>query len=1043
VPAERRAAAAAALGGLFARRRGGGVLAVALPAAALLHAALVALVPWGRVGHRAEIAAAHQSYLRRVVQTERARHVAVEMAARPTMPPPPADPERVVSDVLADQITSDVEKVVGRMLPVKVTRQLATQVMAGLDRELQKAAESIAAGGVPAEEIEALQKRFRARAHEALVDRLRDYRKKTQVKRAATTVTRWYEEAVAPTLIRNMYVEMFRLPHRHDVWSDFCDIDRGWGFVRSKRLTEKRQWLKRLSAGRWRHAGGRGRHDHPAWPGPSPEQAQLILETLKHLHSGETTPRHRHRAVSWARTFSDYVDDFFPHRREEISARHAEALRQRWQEALSAAEGYAERAADPDALDGCMKAIGRLSEALAALEADNRLLNDRGLRAVNRAVRSRALRGPRRDEAYRWLMDKLVAGLTPLIRDFAIGQFEEGIIEWDRGAERAMEEFPHKIVPLLRRDLEERLFPKKRFDVRVFDMPYANPYEDVVGRSDAPDASDVAADERAFAEAVAANPELKRYAEARAEVIARQLRRAVGRVKRELLKRVLTGGLLFRDLHRIVEGADFADRVREKLDARAMALAGRGQDLTNLRDGVPDASTPLVALKFGATKGRGAGLTAVLAGRLPAHVTDGAPPEAALRSAPPRFPPLPEKWGFRTQPEVAAPFRTRRFEAIPFLPRFPRLDGDLGDWGRVRPLVLRGPPGREILLYAAWNYQGFFFGYRVRRPLEDFYYVSGQVQRSTAFAKATGVKWAYRGDHLRLLVDTLDARPDRRGQAHTQEFAIFPLGAETEPALPGIERVIASRRDATAKEYRGVKSSAKVFGVQPPPSHGPDGSGPYRRTRLIRHEDLDRQAYEVEVFLPRSLFNEPVFCPGWYVGFDASVKYGGGVQYWASDPGRRVSPGSADTPSAWGDLLLLGTDARFAVQDADAAGTITRHVVPGHSYLLTVIDPDRNIHLTARDSVLISAEVTGARGDVEVFILEEVEDNSGVFRGYVNTQPGTGSEVHGVLEMLPARSVRFGYVDLADGRGVRNRILELSLPVISPLCRAGAGPAGD
>ena len=66
-----------------------------------------------------------------------------------------------------------------------------------------------------------------------------------------------------------------------------------------------------------------------------------------------------------------------------------------------------------------------------------------------------------------------------------------------------------------------------------------------------------------------------------------------------------------------------------------------------------------------------------------------------------------------------------------------------------------------------------------------------------------------------------------------------------------------------------------------------------------------------------------------------------------------------DYPNLWGDLLLLGTDPRLAVQDADEAGTLTRAIVPGHSYLLTVIDPDRNVHLAAEDIVLVSAEVAG------------------------------------------------------------------------------------
>jgi len=130
------------------------------------------------------------------------------------------------------------------------------------------------------------------------------------------------------------------------------------------------------------------------------------------------------------------------------------------------------------------------------------------------------------------------------------------------------------------------------------------------------------------------------------------------------------------------------------------------------------------------------------------------------------------------------------------------------------------------------------------------------------------------------------------------------------------------------------------------------------------------------------------------------------------------------------------------VQDAAGRAPLSTGVVPGHSYLVTVIDPDRNVHLTAEDSVVVSAEALGGTGlepvpanDVEVYILKETGRNTSVFRGYVNTQPGSGRKVQGVLELMPGQQVQFGYVDLANAEGRRSVVYQLRLPVLAGLSR--------
>ena len=152
--------------------------------------------------------------------------------------------------------------------------------------------------------------------------------------------------------------------------------------------------------------------------------------------------------------------------------------------------------------------------------------------------------------------------------------------------------------------------------------------------------------------------------------------------------------------------------------------------------------------------------------------------------------------------------------------------------------------------------------------------------------------------------------------------------------------------------------------------------------------------------------------------------------------------GKPDTPSTWGDLLLLGTDARVTVQTAREGWPLTEAIVPGHSYLVTVADPDRNVNLSVKDTVLVSAEVIegdGRPGDVEVFILKESAPNSSVFRGFINTQPGRGRQVQGALELMPGQQVRLGYVDFANAKGQRNVVYQIKLPVSAGVTTLLAG----
>ncbi len=1016
-----------------------------------VHAAFTPLIPHGGLSpEQAQIQ--ETEYMKKISAAKSASVVAKQIGNKITMPPPPPDPESVVSNTLNQALTTDIEKVVGKLLDVQVTSKLTRQVSASMKEQLAAAAKDIAAGKMSEEDIQKLHEKFKQQAHASAVTALREHRIETQVERAAMTTTEWYEDSVARTIMNNITYELFHKPHTA-VWpTSFCMGVKGanhgvWGFVHLW-FGDRWNFVNRITAigdlagngaysdyNNSMKAKGRkiqnNRMELEGWPSAHPNQPEIILALVSNWQK------------EWEFAYNGYVRDFHPHRENEIREKYGEQLNSLWKEVLDKAEAYKNRAASSTSEADLKAEFTAFFDTLKKLhKAARELQAPQGECAViNQAIRSQVLRGKFRDEMHKYIIDEWVKGLDPLIRNFAKGQFKKNIIVNKGGLDQVMKDFTNEIIPLLRRDFE-RVLPKKKFDTLIF-LVGGNPYKSkVTGEGGPPNDDDIKNDEKAMADVLAKRPDLKAYAEKRTELVAQEFKEAVGRVKEEIITRVLTGGLLLKDMGNFVAGTDTADKVQEKLDARASALAGRGQDLAKLTsDGVPDTSAPLIALMFGASKGHGANLEPVSTELQPDYVSRGRS-QLALRPSQPKMPPPPAKWGFETQAEIKPQFKipSPRVEAIPFLSKFPRLDGNLSDWGKIRPLVLQAPKGQEpVLVYAAWNYQGFFFGYSVKQAEEKYYYPSqwGQTFNhntgDVGYVKIQGTDWAYKGDFFRLVFDTLDARNQNRGEPHSQEFVMFPRGTDNDPDMPGIERLFESQRNAKANEYRSALSTCKVFLQQPPPEQGPDGTGPYRVTQF------SSTGYTVEAFIPRSLFNIPVFAPGWFIGFNCSV--GTGFQYTTNNRfvGHSWVPAdmaygperSGLNPSQWGDLMLLGTDPRMICQAADEHGSVAQGVVPGHSYLVTVIDPDRNVYPTAEDTVLVSAEVTGGNNDVEVYIFKETDKNSGIFRGYINTQPGAGREVQGVLEVAPGQQVRFGYVDFANARGDRNVITELKLPVVS------------
>jgi len=1088
---ERRAVAAAGLDDLFRRRRSDRILRVVLLASLAVHAATLPFVTFSRATG-VDLEAKENTYYSRVVEKERAKVVSRTLSGRITMPPPPDDPEAFVSDTMDQSLTSDIDTVIGSMLPVTVTSKIKDKVSASLKADLAAAAKKIAEQRLSESEIQDLQESFRRKAHAAALKALKEHRIETQVERAAMSTTQWYEQKVSQVLFTNLKHEMYERPSWnkgpriwYTTWAGGSNTPRWHELVSLDEIDRKLRYLQRVLDGHLPVKGeDRYKTDavkddegrlfvkdsrkrniaviHAGWPGPSLAQARHLKQGFHNLYNRSPGGYKNQELIpSWNDWMNPspqcygLIAEYYPHRAAEMQKR-IDAVDALWKRLFEHLAEYvrAAEAGDEAEMKVHQKAFSAAAKVVFA--KSRALFPDhyvhRACHTINRAILLERLRDPALQVAHhqRW-SETMVKTLWPLIRTYAEGQFEEGIIKRDGTVAEALKAFGQQILPLVRRDVE-RLLPQDKFN-RIIFYPYR--YRSKITNNRCPPSdNDFKAAQEAMAAEIKRHPELKAYAEKRRQLLAEHFGNAVVNVVQVTRRHIFARGLLTKRIDLLAEGVDYADRVQEKMDSRKAAKEGRGQDLARLNtDGLPDTSARLVALQYGLA--RGGLVDPVALPDQPGFITEQRP-DRALWSTQPRKPPHPAKWGFQTQKQIKPTFQSPAFEAIPFLSRFPALDGDLSDWGRIRPLVLRpyeqGSQAEPICLYAAWNYQGFFFGYKVRQPAAEFFYPEqyrtkaahraswegGGFTGNIRTVREQGVAWMCKGDHLRLLFDTLDARSPTRGDPHTQEFVVLPMGCDTDGTLPGHERIIQSRRDAKATEWRRIVASGKAFLPQPPREHGPDGTGPYRVTKVQSEGPIEDQYYSVEAFIPRSLFNVPVFAPGWNIGFDCAVAVGRQGQF----KGQHWSPhadavpggdGVGVSPRTWGDLLLLGTDPYIVVQDADPAAPVSQAMMPGHSYLLTVIDPDRNVYASAKDTILVSAEVVGTDQDMEVFILTETAANSGIFRGYVNTQPGRGRNVRGVIEAMPGQEVRFGYVDIGNAKGKRNVIFELRLPVVAPV----------
>ncbi|MFP4058455.1 MAG: sugar-binding protein [Candidatus Brocadiia bacterium] len=348
-------------------------------------------------------------------------------------------------------------------------------------------------------------------------------------------------------------------------------------------------------------------------------------------------------------------------------------------------------------------------------------------------------------------------------------------------------------------------------------------------------------------------------------------------------------------------------------------------------------------------------------------------------------------------------FESKAFGAAAMQETSIRLDGDLGDWGKLRhPMRLRYLHDGSTLedgpaVYMRWSAEGFFFAYKVRDP-------DGRIEACP--------HRPWEGDCFEVFLDMdNERRRSLEASAAAHQFCFMPFGFRGDPEATFAE---------VGRNMRGMKRHT-VY----PDNTGTRGAS---RAKLI-----PGYGYSVECFLSRGALARKQLLPGMYVAVNFSVNtssdYATHMQWSASK-----AIWSFDKPDTWGDVLLLGSDGKAKFLDPRDPQAEPRGVAPGDPLAFQVTDKDMDLHPRRRDRVAAQLRVGGS-GESLFVVLRETGDHTGVFRGSVATQQWFRPSREDTLNVRGGDTVRLAYVDARAAYGERNRRVAAALQIGWPIRR--------
>jgi len=355
-------------------------------------------------------------------------------------------------------------------------------------------------------------------------------------------------------------------------------------------------------------------------------------------------------------------------------------------------------------------------------------------------------------------------------------------------------------------------------------------------------------------------------------------------------------------------------------------------------------------------------------------------------------------------------FKSFAYGGAPFATNPPTIDGDLADWAGVRPFALRGtlktscwnkpfPVEWETNRYlmVQWDYTGLYFAYTMVDDDDDI---------------GSGAHRFWENDCLELWFDFSNRRTDTRSEDQ-QQFWFWPFGAKPEPGSIGGETIMP--------------------GCRFDPRFRADSKSPDDPRMAVKRTTSPR-GYQVELYVPKASFKKPDLTPGRVIAFDFSIHNGVGAYLrWTPELGKQGSM----TPSIWGDLALLGSDAEIMVVKPGKTAEPLSAIIAGEPLGVRLTDADMNTDPHVRNQVKVKFE--SGDGQTLIGYLQETGVNTGIFEGSIDTVevvPGEDLDVtNNALPVVCGSYVEISYYDQARRYGERNYTLRKRVPVGVPVMR--------
>ena len=343
-------------------------------------------------------------------------------------------------------------------------------------------------------------------------------------------------------------------------------------------------------------------------------------------------------------------------------------------------------------------------------------------------------------------------------------------------------------------------------------------------------------------------------------------------------------------------------------------------------------------------------------------------------------------------------FKTVAFAAAAMMEKPVVIDGDLSDWGELRhPIPTRfrndgSSVSEPTQVYLRWSPEGLYLAYVTKK--------NGPIVAS-----------AHAGDCLELWIDGENLRRKQMSESlSAQQIFLAPFGSAGNPKATFIE---------VGRGVRGLDAFKSYI----------DDSGKLGRSAAKMTEG----GYSVEAFISRRALARPNLVPGTYLAMNFSLNRGAAEQDWEqwSSPKAQMT---WDKPDTWGDLLLLGSDAKASFVTAEDIAKPDESVVPGKVLTFSIADKDMDLNPQKNDRVPAVLRVKGSEQGLFV-VLEETTADSGVFVGSVNTQPFAAPLREDTLNIHGGDLVELDYIDARAEFGESNRPvlgqIQIGAPVLT------------